>query len=302
MEAVDRDYWNKCIDKVMKEAEQYLIYDGIIAPPMDTSSTENDETPNSIVSVTISSLPNTRRIKRTKKQLKPAIKKRSGLRLRQLVVQQCTKDLISPAELSKTHGVSIRTVQKWVTSSGARLPLKYKKKLVKVSIPTNDQPSCSSSISATTFGDHNYTRTDFNFSTAVQKVKLDPCTKKSLCCPVPMCKFETSRKNCLDNHIKSHISCEQCGKVFPGKPKLAVHMTTHKQKKKPVCMFCNREFNDKSNRWRHEKICKKRPEGVKLLGQEGNKPFKCNECDKAFYHKQYMKAHKKKFHNQNDAF
>ena len=41
MEALDSVYWNKCIDKVMKEAEQYLIYDGIIAPPSDTSSTEN---------------------------------------------------------------------------------------------------------------------------------------------------------------------------------------------------------------------------------------------------------------------
>ena len=67
-------------------------------------------------------------------------------------------------------------------------------------------------------------------------------------------------------------------------------------------MFCNREFNDKSNKWRHEKICKKRPEGVKLLGQKENKPFKCNECDKAFFTKQYMKVHKKKLHNQNDAF
>ena len=43
--------------KKMKEAEQYLIYDGIIAPPSDTSSTENDEIINSNVSkiATISS-------------------------------------------------------------------------------------------------------------------------------------------------------------------------------------------------------------------------------------------------------
>ena len=40
----------------------------------------------------------------------------------------------------------------------------------------------------------------------------------------------------------------------------------------------------------------------KLLGQEGNKPFKCSECEKAFFTKQYMKVHKKKFHNQNDAY
>ena len=264
MEAVDSEYWNKCIDKVMKEAEQYLIYDGIIAPPSDTSSTENDEIPNSNVSefVTIPSVSNARSTKkRTKKQLKPAVKKRSGLRIRKLVVQQCTKDLISPAELSSRHGIGIRTIQTWVTSSGAKLPSKYRKVITKVSIPINEQPSCSSSISATTFGDHTYTRTDFNRSSAVQKVKLDPCTKKSLHCP--MCKFETSRRSCLNAHIKSHVSCKQCGEVFPGKQKLAVHLTTHKQKKKQLCKFCSREFNDKSNRWRHEKICKKRPEDVK---------------------------------------
>ena len=301
MEAVDSAYWNKCIDKVMKEAEQYLIYDGIIAPPCDTSSTENDGIPNSNVSefVTISSVSKARSTeKRTKKQLKP-VKKRSGLRIRQLVVQQCTKDLISPAELSSRHGISIRTIQMWVTSSGAKLPLKYRKKITKVFIPINEQPSCSSSISATTFGDHTYTRTDMNFSPAVQKVrldpcsssisattsgdhtytradfnvspavqkvKLDPCTKKSLHCP--MCKFETLRRSCLNAHIKSHVSCKQCGEVFPGKQKLAVHLTTHKQKKKQVCKFCSREFNDKSNRWRHEKICKKRPEGVKPQDQK----------------------------------
>ena len=258
--------------KIMKNADQYSIKDGIISPPSDVSKI-----------ATISSVSDAPKL--TDRKLKP-VKKRKGLRIRELVVQQCTEDLISPAELSKRHGVSIRTIQIWVTSSGAKLPLKYKKKIPKV-----------------------------------QKVKLDPCTKilddnkkiartakkrPSLSLSVSlhchMCNFETSRKNCLDAHIKSHISCELCGKVFPGKPKLAVHLTTHKQKKKQVCMFCNREFNDKSNKWRHEKICKKRPEGVKLLGQEGNKPFKCNECDKAFFTKQYMKVHKKKFHNQNDTF
>ena len=71
MEALDSVYWSKCIDKVMKEAEQYLIYDGIIAPPSDTSSTENDEILNSNVSktVTISSVSNPS--KRTKRKLKP---------------------------------------------------------------------------------------------------------------------------------------------------------------------------------------------------------------------------------------
>ena len=274
MEALDSVYWNKCIDKVMKEAEQYLIYDGIIAPPSDTSSTENDVIPNSNVSefVTISSQSNALSTNTELKSVavKKIKKKRNkipgGLRFRELVVKQCTKDLISPTELSSKHGISIKTIQNWVTSSGARLPRKYKKKLLKVSIPINDQPSCSSSISDTTYGDHSYTRTDFNSPTAIQKVKLNPCTTKSLHCPIPMCKFETSRKSCLNQHIRSHTSCKLCGEVFPGKRQLVVHMTTHKEKKKLLCEFCSKEFKDNSNRWKHMKICKKRPEGVKPVG------------------------------------
>ena len=264
MEALDSVYWNKCIDKVMKEAEQYLIYDGIIAPPSDTSSTENDEILNSNVSefVTISSALS------TKTQLKSVavkkIKKKrnkipGGLQFRKLVVKQCTKDLISPTELSSKHGISIKTIQNWVSSSGATLPRKYKKRLIKVSIPTNDQPYCSSSSSYTTYGDHSYTRIDFNSSTAVQ----NPYKTKSLHCPIPMCKFATSRKNALDLHVRSHTSCKQCGEVVLGKRQLAVHMTTHKEKKKQLCEFCGKEFKDRSNRWRHMKNCKKRPEDVK---------------------------------------
>ena len=273
MEALDSIYWNKCIDKVMKEAEQYLIYDGIIAPPSDTSSTDNDEILNSNVSefVTISNALS------TNTQLKPAavkkIKKKrnkipGGLRFRELVVKQCTKDLISPAELSSKHGISIKTIQNWVTSSGASLPRKYRKKLIKVSIPTNYQPSCSSLISDTTYGDHSYTRTDFNSSTSIQKVKLDPCKTKSLHCPIPMCKFETLRKNALDLHVRSHTSCKQCGEVVLGKRQLAVHMTTHKEKKKQLCEFCGKEFKHYTNKWRHMKTCKKRPESVKPLDQK----------------------------------
>ena len=303
MEALDSVYWNKCIDKVMKEAEQYLIYDGIIAPPSDTSSTENVSEFVTISSQSNALSTNTKFKSVAVKKIKKNRNKIPGaLRLKKLVVKQCTKDLISPTELSSKHGISIKTIQNWVSSSGATLPRKYKKRLIKVSIPTNEQPSCStsistttfgdhsytrtdfnvslvaqkvkpdpcsSSISATTFGDHTYTRTDFNYSSAVKKVKLDPPTKKSLHCPIPMCKFETSRKNCLDVHIKSHVSCQQCGEVFLGKRQLAVHLTTHKQKKKQLfCEFCNREFKDKSNRWKHEKICKKRPESVKPLDEK----------------------------------
>ena len=299
MEAVDSIYWNKCIDKVMKEAEQYLIYDGIVASTDDTSSVnldvdipsqvslagcesaENDEILTSNVSKMTTSVSKTKLknvdIKKRRRKIP------GGLRFRNLVVKQCTKDLISPAKLSAKHGISIRTIQFWVTSSGAKLPKKYKKELLKVFIPTNNQPSSSESISATTFGDHSYTRTDFNLSasvkvpasqetitsvrpsvsTAVQKA--NPSTAKPLKCPI--CRFETLRKNALDLHIRSHgpsgldTSCKECGEVFPDKKQLAIHMTLHKREtNNKLCKFCSKEFKHQPNKSRHMKICKKRPE------------------------------------------
>ena len=289
MEAVDSIYWNKCIDKVMKEADQYLIYDGIVASPNDTSSenldvdipsqvslpgcesAENDEILTSNVSKMTTSIPKTKLknvdIKKRRRKIP------GGLRFRSLVVKQCTKDLISPTKLSSKHGISIRTIQYWVTSSGAKMPQKYKKELLKVFIPTNNQPSSSDSISATTFGDHSYTRTDFNFpasqetasarpsvSTAVQKA--NPCTVKPLKCPI--CRFETLRKNALDLHIRSHgptgldTSCKECGEVFPDKHQLAIHLTLHKRENNNLCKFCSKEFKHLTNKRRHMKTCKKR--------------------------------------------
>ena len=90
----------------------------------------------------------------------------------------------------------------------------------------------------------------------------DQQIEKSLQCSFPNCDFETSRKNSLDLHIKSHTSCKHCGEDFPGKRQLTVHLTTHKPKKRQLCGFCNREFNNLSNKLRHMKICKKAPGNI----------------------------------------
>ena len=90
-----------------------------------------------------------------------------------------------------------------------------------------------------------------------------PLTEKSLQCPFPDCNFETSRKNSLDLHISSHkYDCEHCGQVFAGKRQLGIHLTIHKRKKQKLCAFCNREFNNLSNKRKHMKICKKAPGNI----------------------------------------
>ena len=63
MAAIDAEYWNKCVSKVMKEVHQYMIYDGLIPEdvieesPLDVDIPENDE----IVPFTNNSLPRTQK-------------------------------------------------------------------------------------------------------------------------------------------------------------------------------------------------------------------------------------------------
>ena len=273
MAAIDAEYWNKCVSKVMKEAEQYLIYDGLIE---DNSSEDLVlETPAE-ASIEMSEFE----VATIDEQVTTNVSEEtsnsdvnSKAQFKALAIWQCTEELISPIELSKMYGVSRRTIQFWVTSSGATLPQKYRKKCLDVSIPINDQPSLSTSSSSTVFGDHSYTRTDFTSTlerataleiptTADSLKKVVPSAKTKLHCPIPMCNFETSRKNYLDSHIKSHTSCEHCGEVFPGKRQLTVHLTKHKPKDKPkkqyLCDFCSKDCKCRQSKWRHMKTCKKR--------------------------------------------
>ena len=84
-----------------------------------------------------------------------------------------------------------------------------------------------------------------------------------------MCNFETSRKNYLDSHIKSHTSCEYCGEVLPGKKQLTVHLTKHKPKDKPkkqyLCDFCSKDCKCRQSKWRHMKTCKQSRDKDPLL-------------------------------------
>ena len=99
--------------------------------------------------------------------------------------------------------------------------------------------------------------------------------EKSFHCP--KCSFKTSKKHYLDQHVNGHNDCQYCGKVFlgsHGKAKLATHVKTHqetlwkptghkvKPKKQVLCIFCNRDYKNWSNRNRHMKICKKKPSDV----------------------------------------
>ena len=92
MAAIDAEYWNKCVSKVMKEVHQYMIYDGLIPEdvieesPLDVDIPENDE----IVPFTNNSLPSS--------------SKENNDELKKLIVKQCTEELISPPNWPKCIG------------------------------------------------------------------------------------------------------------------------------------------------------------------------------------------------------
>ncbi len=51
------------------------------------------------------------------------------------------------------------------------------------------------------------------------------------------------------------FKCQDCGFEYKTKVGLVKHKKKH-HPKHHICCFCNREFNHKQNKWRHEKICK----------------------------------------------
>ena len=145
-----------------------------------------------------------------------------------------------------------RTLEDQMHPENNCIDVKYKDKDIKIKKKTKSMPE--------SLNDNATTSSKKNIESVVDgSLSSDQQTKESLQCPFPNCDFETSRKNSLDIHIKSHTSCKHCGEDFPGKRQLTVHLTTHKQKKKQLCEFCSKEFKDRSNRWKHEKTCKKAP-------------------------------------------
>ena len=52
-------------------------------------------------------------------------KRESKIQFKNLVVRQCTEELISPARLAQIHKVDRDTVKRWVKNSGKQLPAKY---------------------------------------------------------------------------------------------------------------------------------------------------------------------------------
>ena len=124
MAAIDAEYWDKCVSKVFKEIHQYMIYDGLITPPEDVieenlvseapapdSVTARDSDDDIVAANNTSSSED-----------------KNNDELKNVIVKQCTEELISPTKLASMHKKSEKTIRKWVKSSGVPLPKKYQQK------------------------------------------------------------------------------------------------------------------------------------------------------------------------------
>ena len=124
MAAIDAEYWDKCVSKVFKEVHQYMIYDGLITEPEDVieenlvseapapdSVTARDSDDDIVAANNTSSSED-----------------KNNDELKNVIVKQCTEELISPSKLASMHKKSERTIRKWLKSSGVPLPQKYQQK------------------------------------------------------------------------------------------------------------------------------------------------------------------------------
>ena len=138
--------------------------------------------------------------------------------------------------------------------------------------------------------------------------KKRPSLSLSVSLHCPMCMFETSRKNCLDAHIKSHINldnressknilittfeCYICEKKFPRNYDLKRHEdSVHKKKKLHQCPICHKTFSQECEIKQHTDSI-----------HEKQKPHKCPICDKSFARKYELKTHTEIVHEKKKPY
>ncbi|XP_073467958.1 LOW QUALITY PROTEIN: uncharacterized protein [Aquarana catesbeiana] len=77
------------------------------------------------------------------------------------------------------------------------------------------------------------------------------------------------------------FSCTECGKCFPSKSHLNVHIRSHTGEKPYSCPECGKCFSQKSHLYTHQRF------------HTGEKPYSCPECGKCFSVKSSLDTHQR---------
>ncbi|XP_073467896.1 uncharacterized protein [Aquarana catesbeiana] len=75
------------------------------------------------------------------------------------------------------------------------------------------------------------------------------------------------------------FSCTECGKCFPSKSHLIVHIRSHTGEKPYSCPECGKCFSQEANLYTHQR------------SHTGEKPYSCPECEKCFSQKSSLYKH-----------
>ena len=183
--------------------------------------------------------------------------------LRSLVIKQCTKDLISPPKLAQLHNLHVKTITRWIISSGASLPKHYNQTLAvddtyanhtQSSTPIQTNLAIDSSV-------NDFAQSDHQYCSPNKPLPLQGSDKNQPKFKCLKCDYETNTKYYYETHIKSHYECDQCGQSFSGaysKRNFEQHLKLHKKKQEFLCDFCQKPFSSNWYLKKHQLSCKKK--------------------------------------------
>ena len=194
-----------------------------------------------------------------RKQAKKELKREAKIQLKNLIVKQCTRELISPARLAVMHKINEDTIRRWVKDSGEILPTKYNLQnhgKLHTYPPPNKSRKTSQSHNNQNPTENSLSSNDIDMLR--QETQAKGYQDNLLC---PKCDYIGYSQFHLDSHLIGHYDCEICGQTFfggHGKRNLARHLKKHaiKVKKQFICEYCNVEYISKFSLERHQNTCK----------------------------------------------